>query len=328
MKNILSNIVIYQAKNGAIELKLHLKNETLWLSQQQMASLFEVQRPAITKHLKNIFESGELDQRVVSSILEHTTKHGALSNRTQTKQLKVYNLDAIISIGYRVNSKKATQFRIWATKILKQHLVDGYTFNKKRISQNYEQFAKAISDIKALLPENSEIKTSNILDLVNTFASTWVSLEAFDKDNLPKIGLSESRVSLTASELSESILTLKKELINKKQATEVFATERNKDSIDGIIGSIFQSAFGKDVYSTVEEKASHLLYFIVKNHSFVDGNKRSGAFAFVWFLSKAGILSSTLTPEALTTLTLLIASSSPKDKDKMIGLVLMLLKKY
>jgi len=285
-----------------------------------------VDRSVVSKHISNIIKDKELDVKQVCAKFAHTTKHGALASETQTRMVSFYSLDIILAVGYRIKSAKAIKFRCWATKTLKRHLLDGYTFNKKRISQNYEQFVKAISGIKALLPAGSKIKTTDVLDLVNIFASTWVSLEAYDKDNLPKIGLSKSEVSLTAGELSKSILTLKKELITKKQATDIFGIERKKNSIDGIIGSVFQSAFGKDVYLTVEEKASHLLYFIVKNHPFIDGNKRSGAFAFVWFLSKVGILSTTLTPETLTTLTLLIASSNPSDKDKVIGLVLLLLK--
>ncbi|MBU0975043.1 virulence protein RhuM/Fic/DOC family protein [Patescibacteria group bacterium] len=324
MKNTSNNVVIYQAKNGSIEFRGDFDKNTIWGTQKQIANIFNVNPQAITKHIKNIYSESELNENSTCSKMEQVRVEGV---KKVKRKLNFYNLDMIISIGYRVNSKQATQFRIWSTKILKQHLLDGYTFNKKRISQNYEQFIKAISNIKTLLPASNKIEATDVLDLVNIFASTWVSLEAYDKDDLPKIGLSKNGVSLTVSELSESILALKKELINKKQATDVFGMERNKNSIDGIIGSVFQSAFGKDVYSTVEEKASHLLYFIIKNHPFVDGNKRSGAFAFIWFLSKAGILSMTLTPEALTTLTLLIASSSPNDRDKMIGLVLLLLKK-
>lgn len=321
MKNKLNNIVIYQAKDGAIEFRGDFDKNTIWGTQKQIANIFNVNSQAITKHIKNIYDEGELDLILTCSKMEQVRMEG---NKEVRRKINFYNLDIIISVGYRINSKRATQFRIWATKTLKQHLLDGYTFNKKRISQNYEQFIKAVSNIKTLLPDNSEIKTTDVLDLINIFASTWVSLDAYDKDNLPNVGLSKKKVSLTADELSNSILVLKKELISKKQATDIFATERNKNAIDGIVAGVFQSAFGKDVYSSIEEKASHLLYFIVKNHPFVDGNKRSGAFSFVWFLNKAGILSTTLTPEALTTLTLLIANSNPRDKDKMIGLVLLL----
>jgi len=325
MKNTQNNIVIFQSKNGAIEFRGDYNNETIWANLNQISELFERDKSVISRHIKNIFKHDELKQNSTVAKIATVQKEG---DREISRDIEFYNLDVIIAVGYRVNSKKATQFRIWATKVLKQHIIDGYTFNKKKIAQNYGKFIKAVSNIKALLPVNSEIKTTDVLDLVNIFASTWVSLEAYDKDKLPNTGLNKNKVILTATELSEAILVLKKDLIGKKQATDIFATERNKNSVDGIVGSVFQSAFGTDVYPTVEEKASHLLYFIVKNHPFVDGNKRSGAFGFVWFLKKAGVLSVTLTPEALTTLTLLIASSNPQDKDKMIGLVLLLLKKF
>jgi prophage maintenance system killer protein len=160
------------------------------------------------------------------------------------------------------------------------------------------------------------------------FASTWLSLDAYDKSRLPHTGITKKQVTITAEELTEALKKLKQELIRKGEASELFATDRGKDSIAGIVGSIFQTFGGGDMYPTVEEKAAHLLYFMVKNHPFTDGNKRSGAFAFVWFLHKMGLLQKDkMTPEALTALTLLVAESNPKDKDKMIGLILQLLKK-
>ena len=162
---------------------------------------------------------------------------------------------------------------------------------------------------------------------MRAFATTWISLDAYDKDALPKIGDSKKKARITAEELNEALAKFKKELVAQKQATDIFGQERNKEALSGIVGNVFQSAFGKDVYASTEEKVAHLLYFIVKNHPFVDGNKRSGAFAFVWFLRKAGLLRASFGPEALTALTLLIAESRPKDKDKMVGLVLLLLKK-
>jgi len=318
-------LIIYQGKNGAIEFREDFNEDTIWGTQKQIAELFSVGVPAINKHLKNIFANKELKEKVVVSILEITTKHGAVKGKTQTKRVKFYNLDAIISIGYRVNSKQATQFRVWATKILKQHLLDGYTINKKQVGKNYKKFMHAISDVRALLPKNNKTKTEDILDLINTFADTWFSLGAYDTDSFPKTGLTKKRIVFNANELSKGLQDLKQRLITKKQATNLFGQERNSDAIKGVIGNIFQSAFGKDVYPSSEEKASHLLYFIIKNHPFIDGNKRSGAFAFIWFLRKAKLLRASLTPEALTVLTLLIAESQPKDKDRMIGLVLLLL---
>jgi prophage maintenance system killer protein len=236
-------------------------------------------------------------------------------------------LDAIISVGYRVNSKQATQFRIWSTKVLKQHLLEGYTINKKRIGQNYEKFMQAVADVKALLPSGNKVTTEDVLELINAFAGTWFSLDAYDTESFPRAGSTKKKVHFTANELSEALQELKQDLMDKKQATDLFGQERNKNSVEGIIGNVFQSAFGEDVYPSAEKKAAHLLYFMIKNHPFTDGNKRSGAFAFVWFLRKASLLRASLTPEALTALTLLIAESNPKDKDKMVGLVLLLLKK-
>jgi len=231
----------------------------------------------------------------------------------------------MLSVGYRVNSKQATQFRIWATKTLKQHLVDGYTINKKRIGANYQKFLQAVSEVKALLPARNIVDTKDVLELINIFADTWFSLDAYDKESFPQKGATKKQANFTAQELKTSLGDLKKTLVKKKQATELFGQERNKDSIGGIVGNVFQTFSKKDVYPTTEEKAANLLYFVVKNHPFTDGNKRSGAFSFVWFLKKTGTLRASLTPEALTALTLLVAESKSQDKDKIIGLILLLL---
>jgi len=312
-------ILIYQSKSGKIEFQGDLKKDTIWGTQKQIAQLFGVQRPAITKHFRNIFNTQELQEKAVCSILEHTADDG---KRYRTKY---YNLDAILSVGYRVNSKQATQFRIWATKTLKQHLLEGWTINKKQLAKNYQKFQKAVEDVKALLPENKSLPAKEALDLISIFASAWFSLEAYDKENFPKKGWTKKQVFFTAEELNKDLKTLKQELMSKKQATDLFGQERVKDSVSGIVGNIFQTFGGQDLYPTIEEKSAHLLYFMVKNHPLTDGNKRSGAFSFIWFLRKAGRLPVSLTPEALTALTLLVAESNPKNKDKMIGLILLLL---
>ncbi len=320
-------LVIYQAKNGSIEFRGDFDRGTIWGTQKQIAEVFGVERSVVTKHIRNIFKDKELDKKLVCAKFAHTTQHGAIKGKTQTKEVEFYNLDIVLAVGYRTNSARAIEFRKWATKILKQHLLEGYTINKKRIGQNYEKFTQAIADVKALLPSGNKVKTEDILELVQVFAATWISLDAYDKDNFPKKGASKKRVVITADELSQALVEFKKELISKKQATDIFGRERSVNAVEGIVGNVFQSAFGKEVYPSAEEKAANLLYFMVKNHPFVDGNKRSGAFAFVWFLRKAGLLRASFTPEALTALTLLIAESRSKDKDKMIGLVLLLLKK-
>ena len=186
---------------------------------------------------------------------------------------------------------------------------------------------RAVEDVKALLPSESAVSAKDTLELINIFASTWFSLDAYDTENFPQKGVSRKQVFFTAGELIIDLQDLKRALITKKQATELFGQETGKDTVGGIVGNVFQSFGKKDVYPTLEEKAANLLYFMVKNHPFIDGNKRSGAFSFVWFLRKAGVLRASFTPEALTALTLLVAESKPKDKEKMIGLILLLLKK-
>jgi death-on-curing family protein len=318
-------LAIYQTREGALCLRHDFDNETVWANSDQIAMLFNRDKSVISRHIKNIFKEKELDKKMVIAFFATTTQHGAIKGKTQTKQVAFYNLDMIISIGYRVNSKIATQFRIWATKTLKEHITKGFTINLNRIEKNHQAFLKAVEDIEVISKNSTQIGTNDVLELIKSFSYTWFSLQSYDQTNFPKKG-SKKVVKVTAEELIFDLQKLKQELIRKKEATEFFAEEKQKDSLAGIVGNIFQSIFGKDVYQTVEEKAAHLLYFITKNHPFNDGNKRSGAFAFVWFLQKADINFKTkISPETLATLTIFIAESNPKDKEKMIGIILLLL---
>ncbi len=327
-KNKLNKIVLYQAKNGAIEFRGDFESEnTVWGTQKQIAELFDIDRTVVTRHIRNIFKDGELNKEVVCAKFAHTTSHGAIKGKTQTKEVEFYNLDIILAVGYRTNSKKAIEFRKWATKVLKQHLVKGYTINKKVITKNYNNFMLAVKSVQELAEKKHLISTKDVLELVKAFADTWFSLEAYDKDKFPKKGFTKKKVKVVAENLYSAVKKFKEELISKKQATELFAQEKRKKSLEGILGNVFQSVFGKEVYPTLEEKAVHLLYFVVKNHPFNDGNKRTGAFCFIWFLQKAGLdFRKKITPEALTAITLLVAESKPKEKDKIIGLLLLLLK--
>ncbi len=320
-----SNLVIYQAKSGALELKGDFAHETIWATQAQIAKAFEVDVRTINEHIKNVYRTGELQEKATIRNFRIVQKEG---KREIVRDIKHYNLDTILSVGYRVNSKRATLFRQWATKTLRTHIVDGFTINKKRLAKNYEQFLTAVEQVKKLLPSGGAVDVESALELVKLFAGTWLSLDAYDKALLPTTGVTKKQVRFTATDLDRALKELRHELIRKGEATELFGTERSCDSVAGILGNVFQSFGGKDVYPTAEEKAAHILYFIIKNHPFVDGNKRSGAFAFVWFLRRAKLLDlSRITPEALTALTLLVAESNSKDKSRMIGLVLLLLKK-
>lgn len=224
-----------------------------------------------------------------------------------------------------MNSKVATKFRQWATQTLKQHITKGFTINDSRIQKNKALFLKTIEDLKILTENTSLIDSKDLLSLIESFSNTWFSLDKFDKGNFPTIGTKQDLI-VNATELLRDIQMLKKELISKSEATDLFAQEKREGNLQGIVGNIYQTVFGQDAYETIEEKAAHLLYFIVKNHPFNDGNKRSGAFAFIWYLRKGGItFENKINPAALTALTLLIAESDPSEKNKMIGIVLLLL---
>jgi prophage maintenance system killer protein len=312
-------VIIYQAKSGALELRGDIKKETIWATQAQIAQAFDMDIRTINEHIKNIYKSEELSE--ISTIRKIRIVQ-AEGKRFVEREVNHYNLDLILSTGYRVNSKKATQFRQWATKTLREHITKGYTINRKRVRANYDALMKDIASVQALLPEHVTLDPKSVLELIKEFASTWVSLDAYDKEALILKGVSRKRVSLVAGELTTAITKLKSELMRKSEATEMFAQERSRGALEGIVGNVMQSFGGKSVYPTVEEKAAHLLYFIIKNHPFSDGNKRSGAFAFVWFLRKTGVRGAqNINPAALTALTLLIAESNPQKKDQMVALV-------
>lgn len=310
-------IVIYQTKSGAIEFKGDFQKETIWATQAQISEVFNIDRTVVTKHIGNILKSKEINEK--SNVQK---MHIANSD----KPVAIYSLDIVLAVGYRANSLKAIEFRKWAMKTLRGHIVNGYTINKNRIAQNYTQFMGVLDEIKKLLPKENSVDTADVVNLVSLFADTWLSLDAYDRDELIKGKVTKKKVELTAKTISESLIQLKTELINKSEATDIFGVERTVGTVSGIIGKVMQSFGGKDVYESVEEKAAHLLYFMVKNHPFTDGNKRSGAFAFIWFLNKYNILDvSKLTPSALTALTILVASSDPKEKDKVVFLILNLI---
>ena len=313
-----NKIVIYQTKSGAIELRGDVSHETIWANQAQIVELFRVDQSVVSRHIKNIFKDGEIDSKSNMQKM-----HIANSD----KPIIYYSLDVILSVGYRANSKITIAFRQWATKTLREHITKGYTINRKQIAKNYDAFMQTVSSIQNLLPEHITLDPKTVLELIKEFAGTWVSLDAYDKELLQIKGITKNNVKLTGDELLSAILNLKDELMNKGETTELFATERQRDSVQGIVGNVMQTFGGKPLYETAEEKAAHLLYFMVKNHPFVDGNKRSGAFAFVWFIRKARIKTlRNINPATLTTLTLLIAESNPKNKDQMVALVTQLLK--
>jgi prophage maintenance system killer protein len=325
MKSKNNKVVIYQAKNGAIELRGDFQHETIWANRMQMAEMFSVNPQAISKHINNVYKENELNRKATSSKMELVQKE---SGRLVKRNVDIYNLDVLIAVGYRINSIVGTKFRQWATKTLRSHIVDGFSINKNRIAKNYEKFLETVESIKNILPAGTVIDNKNVVDLISLFADTWLSLDAYDKEVASKGKLTKKKIDVTSDKISENLLELKQNLLEKGEASEIFGVERNKGNVAGIFGNVMQSFGGKELYPTIEEKASHLLYFMVKNHPFIDGNKRSGAFAFIWFLQQAKILDTKkITPSALTALTIMVAESNPSHKDKVVKLILNLISK-
>lgn len=258
------NVIVYQAKTGAIELRGDFRRDTLWAHLQQIADLFEIDRSGISRHIKNVYATGELKRSATVANFATVQQEG---KRKVERELEYYNLDMILSVGYRVNSKKATLFRQWATNTLREHITKGYTIHRKRIKHNYVGFMRAVEDVRALLPAGMKADTGSILELIKTFADTWVSLEAYDTSAFPARGATKKRIAVTAKDLSDALNDLKRELIAKREASELFGAARERGSVAGIVGSIFQSFGGKPLYPTLEEKAAHLLYFMLKNPS-------------------------------------------------------------
>ena len=321
MSNIVNELAIYQASNGEIKLKEDVENETIWASLDEITNIFGRDKSVISRHIRNIFKDEELEEKAVVAFFATTASDG------KTYKVKYFNLDLILSVGYRVNSKVATKFRKWATKTLKEHIVQGYTINNERLQKNYDAFLRAVEDIKLLSQNSENVRVEDVLELIKAFSSTWFGLDSYDREELPKEGISKVNLEFEVEKLYKDIAILKQELIARGEAAEIFATEKTQRSLEGIFGNVFQSVFGEDAYPTVEEKAAHLLYFVVKNHPFNDGNKRCGAFSFIWLLKRAGFeVEKFINPNALTALTLLIAESNPNDKDRMVGLVLLMLR--
>lgn len=318
-----NNMAIYQAENGAIQLRNDIQGETIWATQKQLAKVFDINVRTINEHIKNIFSDEELaESDAVIRKFRITASDGKNYNTNH------YNLDMIISVGYRVNSKVATKFRCWATQTLKQHITQGYTINQQILDEKKGLYLEMISDIKKIASQGNVVSTGAILDIIQSFSQTWFSLQSYDEGTIPNSGFTDNGLTINAQSLYADIAIFKKQLLEKGEATELFAQEKIPRALEGILGNVMQTAFGNDVYKTLEEKAVHLFYFIIKNHPFNDGNKRTGAFTFIWFLEKTKIdFKNHITPEALTALTLLVAQSDPQDKERIIGLMLLMFKK-
>ena len=316
----MSKIELYKSSDGNSEIKVNFENETVWLSLNQIAELFNRDKSVISRHLRNIFKENELDYN--STVAKNATvqKEGS---RNIKREIEFYNLDVIISIGYRVNSIQGTQFRIWATNKLKEYLIQGYAINQKRLDE-LNQLIQIISNTDKDANQISE--TKGLLNILTNYTKSFILLNQFDSNNLNTDNLNENvTYKINYNEAIIVISELKVRLIKQKEATELFGNQKDS-SFEGILKSINQTFDGNNLYPTIEEQASNLLYFIIKNHPFSDGNKRIGAFVFIWFLERNKHLlkkngENKINDNALTALALLVAQSNPMDKDLMIKLI-------
>jgi hypothetical protein len=276
-----NKIEIFQSKDNQTEIKVQFEEETVWLTQAQMAELFDRDRKTITRHISNIFKEKELEKEVVCSFFEQTTQHGAIKGKAQTKRVKLYNLDVILSIGYRVKSQQGTQFRQWATQRLKDYLVQGYVINEKRLEQKQQEVLYLKTGIQILgraIEAKNETKNNEVL---NIFEKGLELLDDYDHEELDIKGITEQETLFPEYDEYLGFIT---EMYSDFES-DVFAKPKD-DSFHSSINQIAQTFAGQELYPSIQEKAANLLYFIVKNHSFVDGNKRIAAACFLYFLDK------------------------------------------
>jgi len=324
--SITDEILIYNPK-GRAKVEVCLRDDTVWLSLNQISALFRRDKSVISRHLRNIFKTGELNRnRVVA-------KNATTATDGKTYQIEHYNLDAVLSVGYRVNSKCGTQFRIWATNTLRDHLVKGYTLNEKRLKQevqNYKELKSAIGVIGNVLQRGTiaSDQASGLLKVITDFAYALDILDAYDYQRLKITAVSRKKgVSISYEEAREIIETLRQQY----RATDLFGKEKDQ-TLKSSLGTIFQTFDGVQLYPSLEEKAANLLYFLVKNHHFTDGNKRIAAFLFLWFLEKNKALyrkdgSKRIPDNTLVAITLMIAESKPAHKDVIVKVVINLINK-
>ncbi len=312
----MSEIIIYELTDGGC-VNVRLEGESLWLTQEQIADLFQRERSVITKHLRNIFKEGELlEESNVQNL------HVAGSD----KPVKFYNLDAIISVGYRVNSKRGTQFRQWATSILRDHLRRGWTLDRARFEHNAAELeaALALARKTAQSPDLIAETGRGLIEIVSCYTQTFLLLQRYDEGLLSEPNGTAGGVLPGLAEVRQSIANLKADLMSRGEASDLFGLERG-DALPALLGNLDQSIFGEPAYPTIESKAAHLLYFVIKNHPLCDGNKRTGAFLFVDFLNRNNTLMRDGQPIinaiGLAALALLVAESAPAQKDTMIRLI-------
>ena len=323
-----TKLVIYKTPTGETQLDVTVHGETIWLTQRQIAELFGIKVPAISKHLKNIFESGELERDTTISKMETVVNRGFRGSSVEV--IDHYNLDAILSVGYRVNSKNATAFRIWANKILKQYLLQGYAINERVAAQKYDELSQLVKVLGRTI-QNQEKLTEDSRSLLDVVVDYTYALDTLDRYDYQELKIEDTTGKEVFHATYENAMQVIRELHDKFGGSTLFGNEKD-DSFKSSIGQIYQTFGGVDLYPSVEEKAAMLLYLVTKNHSFSDGNKRIAATLFLWFLNGNDILynedgSKRIADNTIVALTLMIAESRTEEKDTMVKVIVNLINK-
>lgn len=326
--NQTDSIVIYQTTDGETYIDVKFQDETVWLSQAQMAELFQKDRTVIGRHINNIFKEGELEESLVCAKFAHTKDYGRREGFTQRTETTLYNLDVIISVGYRVKSKRGTQFRIWANKILKQYLLQGYTINERITSQKFDELSQLVKVLGRTI-QNQEKLTEDSRSLLNVVVDYTYALDTLDRYDYQELTIEKTTLRAAFHATYENAMEVICQLHEKFGGSPLFGNEKD-DSFKSSIGQIYQTFGGEDLYPSVEEKAAMLLYLVTKNHSFSDGNKRIAATLFLWVLNGNGILynedgTKRIADNTLVALTLMIAESRTEEKDTMLKVVVNLI---
>ena len=326
--NLSDKIVIYRTADGQTTVDVKMDGDTVWLSQAQMAELFQTDRTSILRHIKNIYKTGELEENPTCAFFAQVRTEG---KRTVTRQIPYYNLDMIISVGYRVNSLRGTQFRIWANKVLKDYLVKGYAVNKTLTEQRYTELKQLVAVLGRTVKAQEALTSDDALNLVEVVSDYAYALDTLDKYDYQQLAVEQTTNEAKFRATYEGAIQAIEELKAKFGGSQWFAHEKD-DSFKSSIGQIYQTFGGQDLYPSVEEKAAMLLYLVTKNHSFSDGNKRIAATLFLWFMAGNGILYNTdgtkrIADNTLVALTLMIAESRTEEKDVMVKVVVNLINK-
>ena len=325
-----NEIIIYQTEDGQTQIDVRMKNETVWLSANQMSLLFGRDDKTIRKHINNAIRE-ELAGMVVVAKFATTTQHGAMEGKTQIHEINFYNLDVIISVGYRVKSKRGVEFRRWANRVLKDYLVKGYAINNKVAIQKYEELSQLVNVLGRTVKQQETLTSDEATALVDVVAHYSYALDTLDKYDYQSLGISRTTSKELFRATYGNAMQAINELKEKFGGSTLFGNEKD-DSFKSTIGQIYQTFDGVDLYPSVEEKAAMLLYLTTKNHSFSDGNKRIAATLFLWFMNNNGILynangSKRIADNTIVAITLMIAESRAEEKDTMVKVVVNLINK-